>query len=240
MPRASLNEDELDAMRQRIAEAALDIYRRNGLAAVSFRQLADNLGCSHMQPYRCFANKEALLVHLRIEGFSRMEEFMRSHAGPAESPHAWLRGLVEGYIGFARQHGDEYLLLFSTEQPSPAEFPELLAARRRVFDMAVDAIQQCVDAGDMAGEPCLLAHRVWIGLHGLMTLHAANQLIHGFDISDLIGPVMSGMFGHGRDAMNVAVTLSKDGATRLPARQGAGMSPRAETRVRVKHGGRAM
>ena len=56
MPRA-LSENDVEAFRARICEAAVVLYIEESPAAVTMRRLAGELGCGTMTPYRFFASK---------------------------------------------------------------------------------------------------------------------------------------------------------------------------------------
>ena len=195
MPRAQLTAEEEDAMRRRLADAALGIYRNEGLEALSFRRLADAMGLSHTLPYRYFAHKEALLVAMRIDCTHRFERFVREREPLDAPPLARIRAIAAAYINYASGNAADYLLIFSTQQPPPDRYPELLAARRSLFDHAVEVVSLCVQAGTLRGEPRQLTHEFWIALHGLMTLHVANQLVHGRSLEELAEPLIDRMLG---------------------------------------------
>lgn len=191
MARPQLSSEAVDAMRQRLVDAALIIYREKGLEALSFRSLADAVGLSHTLAYRYFADKEALLTALRLDCTRRFEAFVRKR----EAVHAPLpqrvRSIAMGYVDFARKYPDEYLLIFSTHQPSPANYPELLAARRSLFEHAVEAVAEGIASGELHGDAREIAHAFWISLHGMMTLHVANQLVHGLRLEQLVKPIIA-------------------------------------------------
>lgn len=190
MARPLLTDDEVEVMRSRLAEAALEIYLREGLEAVSFRRLAEAAGVSHTLPYRYFSNKEAVLARMRTDAVRRLEQFVIGREPATLAPMARIRAVAMSFVDFVRRHPAEYMLIFSTHQPPPDQYPELLAARRSLFDHAVDVVQQSIDAGEISGSARELAHALWVSLHGLLTLHVANQLVHGFDMEHLIGPVL--------------------------------------------------
>jgi len=195
MPRAQLTTEEEDAMRRRLADAALGIYRSEGLEALSFRRLADAMGLSHTLPYRYFPHKEALLVAMRIDCTRHFERFVREREPLGAPLPERVRAIAAAYIDYARRNAADYLLIFSTQQPPPDRYPELLAARRALFEHAVEVLTLCVRAGTLHGEPRQLAHEFWIALHGLMTLHVANQLVHGRSLDQLAEPLIERMLG---------------------------------------------
>lgn len=177
-------------MRERLAAAALAIYRADGVEAVSFRRLAEAVGISHTLTYRYFDDKDALLARVRAHCFLHFDRHVRArerHVGQL-GPH--MDSIAKAYIDYACTHPAEYRLMFSIEQPAPDRYPELLAARRLLFDYAVTALERYVQAGTLVGDARTLLHTLWITLHGLMSLHVANQLIHGRSLQQLAQPLI--------------------------------------------------
>lgn len=190
MPRVQQSEQEMESMRARMSAAALQLYRSDGLVSLSFRRIADSLGISHTLAYRYFDNKEALLARMRAEALGRFEAYVRDYEASAEQPLDRVQAIAQGYLAFAREHSEDYALIFATEQPSPELYPEVLAARRRVFDHVVEALQRCIDAGLLQVQAREFAHHVWVALHGLLSLHTADQLVHGMQLDEIVGPLI--------------------------------------------------
>lgn len=195
MARAQLSPETILAMRQRLLALALDIYRAEGLDAISFRRLAVAAGISHTLPYRYFDSKEALLVALRVVCTQRFEAHVRTREQTAAPLIQRIRSVAEGYASFVQQHPADYQLIFSMHQPSPDLYPELLAARHSLFDHAVEVIQAGIDDGLLRGDARALTHLFWLSLHGLMSLHVAGQLVHGCRLDDLIEPLIARIIG---------------------------------------------
>ena len=190
MPRAQLTTDELEAMRRRLSAAGLEIYRAEGLEGVSFRRLAELLSVSHTLPYRYFDNKEALLARMRVDALTRFEAEVREHESRADGPMAQVHAVAEAYVAFASRNQAEYLLIFATHQPAVEQYPEVMEARRSLFEHAVEVLQRCIDGGLLRGDARELAHALWVTLHGLMSLHAAGQLMHGKRLEELVEPLL--------------------------------------------------
>jgi AcrR family transcriptional regulator len=212
MPRASLTDAELEATRRRLAAAALEIYRAKGLEAITFRRIAEVLGISHTRSYRYFDNKEALLARVRVDALKRLDAHVRTRTPVRGGAAGNVRAAVDAFIEYGRDWPDDYLLIFATHQPASTEYPELLAARRQLFDYAVELVQAAIDAGQINGEARQLAHAVWVSVNGLMTLHAANQLVHGYTLDELIEPVLGGL---------LAAACAATAADQKPARSTA-------------------
>ena len=195
MPRPQLTNSELDTMRQRLSAAALVIYRSEGLDALSFRRLADAVGLSHTLPYRYFDNKDALLAEVRRTCFARFEAHVRDAERGLSGVLERVRAVTAAYVDFVARWPADYQLMFSTEQPPPDQFPALLAARRALFEHIVELVSDGIRAGLLAGDARRLTHLVWVSIHGLMTLHVANQLVHGYRLDELIEPLVDTFLG---------------------------------------------
>lgn len=197
MAKQQLSISERESMRQRLSVAATEIFQEHGLEAVSFRKLADMVDLSHTLPYLYFENKEALLARMRQDALGRFDDFLRRREVSGELPQRRLHSLIAGVLDFVKQCPADYLLIFSTHQPPPDRYPELLAARRHLFDHVVDAVKACIDAGLMEGEARRVTHGLWVTLHGLMSLHVANQLVHGYTLDELVWPIVERISGIG-------------------------------------------
>ncbi|MDI3258146.1 MAG: TetR/AcrR family transcriptional regulator [Sinobacteraceae bacterium] len=195
MGKTQLTTDERETMRQRLSDAATAIYRQQGLEAVTFRKLAECVGLSHTLPYLYFDNKDALLARMRQDGVIRFGIYLRRYEQAGEPPQQRLQALITGFLDFVREYPADYQLIFATHQPPPDRYPELLAARRELFDHIVGVVADCVSAGLLQGEPRQITHGFWAALHGLMSLHVANQLVHGYSMEQLIWPMIRQIFG---------------------------------------------
>jgi AcrR family transcriptional regulator len=182
-------------MRRRLCDAALGVIREKGIEAATFRTLADAAAVSHTLPYRYFENKDALLAGVRVQCFGFFETYVRKRELTTAPALDRVLSLVDAYVSFVLEHPVEYALIFATPQPTPVRFPDLLAARKRLFDHAVALVQHCVTAGNVRGDARKITHAVWASLHGLLSLHVANQLVHGYDLEALVWPTIYRLLG---------------------------------------------
>ena len=212
MPRAALTDLELEATRRRLSAAALAIYREEGQEAVTFRRIAEALRISHTRAYRYFDNKDALMARVRVEAMQRLSEHVLRRSPTQPDILKQMRDTILAFVEFGRAHPQDYLLIFASHQPAPTLFPELLAARRALFDHAVGIAQRAIDHGVIAGDARRFAHIVWSQVHGLMTLHTANQLVHGYDLDALVPAMIDHLLGTRR---------AGDAATPITASRGA-------------------
>jgi AcrR family transcriptional regulator len=240
MPRNPLTAVELESMRGRLCSAAHSLYLAHGLDAVTFRSLAEAVGVSHTLPYRYFDNKEALLASVRVLCFGQFERFVREREATQASALGRVLAVLDAYVDFVLRHPAEYSLIFATAQPPPQRYPELLAARRRLFEHSVGLVRRCVDAGLVTGDARTVTHTVWAALHGLLSLHVANQLVHGCSLEDLVEPTIGRILGlkqqRGADAARRGADTAPKVADAAPkiARAGAGAAVGAQRRAALR------
>lgn len=208
MARPSLTLIERDEMRQRMTAAAFELYLADGLDAISFRALAEKLGISHTLAYRYFDSKDALLAAVRCAAVRRFEQFVRGRERADHAPLERVRAVFDGFIEYARHSPAEYQLIFASNQASPDHYPDLLAARRSLFEHVVDMTRACMPAGTSEAQARLFAHTVWVGLHGVMTLHIANQLVQGCTLEQ-IAPALFATLTAGLGGTDSARTATK-------------------------------
>ncbi len=195
MPRAPLSEDDIEFQRQRFCAAAMVLYRTKGYEAVTLRNLAQRLKLSHTLAYRYFDSKDALFARIRTDCVRNLLETIRSHDPIGERPVARIHAMALALLDFVRAHPDQYRLIFDIDQPPLHRHLPLLKARRELFDYIVDVIQEGVDSGEIHGDARTVMHCAWAAAHGALMLHAANQLIHGRTLDDLVQPLLETIIG---------------------------------------------
>ena len=213
MARPQHSEDEVAAARERLLAVALHICLTEGEAALSFRRLAEVAGISHSLPYRYFESKEGLLGAIRVVCTRHFEQFVRQRENARATPLQRIRQIAEAYLQFVNEHSGEYQMVFASHPPAPASVPELLVARRSLFDHAVEVVQAAVDSGAMRGDALTLAHLFWVSMHGLMTLHVGGQLLHGRQMSELIEPMIERLIQAGAPCSPEPVRRKSPGIT---------------------------
>jgi AcrR family transcriptional regulator len=195
MPRATLSDLEMERMRRRLAQGALELYAAQGTEAVSFRDLAQHLGISHTLPYRYFDNKDALFAQVRTDCFRELLRLMRAADPRGEPAPARLYALGYAIVDYVKAHPAQYRLMFSLQQPQLELYPELLQVRRDAFGYLVEVADTGVREGSLRGNALTLIHLCWVSVHGLLTLHAAGQLLHGRSLDQLMPPLLDTVIG---------------------------------------------
>ena len=126
MPRPKQTEEEREAMRERILDAAHELLMEQGPEALSTRVIAERLGVSHMVLYTYFENHDALSGALRARlreerEASRAEALRRAEAGDVA---AVMRESLARYATTAKEHPALYTFLWVQPVSSTATWHE--------------------------------------------------------------------------------------------------------------------
>lgn len=174
MPK-TLSDEAIHQFRENMRRVAENAFATRGAQGVTMRELAKELGCSAMTPYRYFRDKDELLAMVRAAAFNRFAQRLEIAVHEAE---ATRRGeaLIQAYVAFALDEPHAYRLMFDLNQPDDDAYPELAAASQRAWRMLGEHFEPLVEAGRLAGDARLIGYAYWASLHGFAMLALANQL----------------------------------------------------------------
>ncbi|MFI6032280.1 TetR/AcrR family transcriptional regulator [Amycolatopsis magusensis] len=151
---------------QLIIRTAREIAEREGWDAVTTRTLAQRIGYSQPVLYSHFANKEAIVTAVALQGFEELFEATRAAFS--------VDSLIRAYTHFALGNPVLYEAMFTlnTELKFGPDAPELLkntfATLQKVFAPL---------AGDQ--DPETFTEVAWSAMHGLVTLTRDSRLRDG-------------------------------------------------------------
>lgn len=190
MPRTPLPPEAVERFRARVCRVVTRQLAERGPAGISMRQVAAELGCSPMTPYRYFRDREAIFTAVRAAAFARFADAMTAAAAAAPpDPAARLARLGEAYLRHARSAPHEYRIMFELAQPQGADDPGLAREETRAWSVLREAVAAAVDAGVIREDADTAAHVLWAGLHGLAALDLAGKL-RTRSRDELAGPMM--------------------------------------------------
>ena len=168
-------------LRRALVDAATKVVAKEGVAAVTLREVARLAGVSHNAPYRHFDGLSALLAAVATEGF---EEFGARLREAAEGePDAKLRRTAIGraYLRFALDNPKLYLLMFGAELDKQ-QHPDLRAASDEAFSVLTSTLARAGRAGHAD------AINAWAFVHGLAHLVLDKQIkANDPAVADLLG-----------------------------------------------------
>jgi len=166
-------------LRQALIEAALTLISEKNVESVSLRDVARRVGVSHAAPYRHFADKDALLVAVAVEGFQLLHDDLEAAAqNTPDHPLQQLQNIGIAYVHFAITHAAHYHLMFGAYRTTALQPPaNLVQAADNTFDVLVNAIMRAQQLGLMrSDDPKQLALAAWSLVHGLAMLVMDGQI----------------------------------------------------------------
>ncbi len=175
-------------LRQALLEASLEIVAESGPSALSLRKAASRAGVSHAAPKRHFATVRDLYCAIAEDGYRKLRAFLLERVAQSEpvTPIQALTILGVAYVEFATSHPGHFRAMFHSGVTDRASSHPLEQAAGEGFDVLVEAIERCRQAGEVRPAPSReLALGAWALVHGLAVLAVDHQLMNrGFSSDD--------------------------------------------------------
>lgn len=169
-------EREKNETRDKILDAARDLFVTNGYEGVSMRKVAEKIEYSPAAIYVHFADKEELFREVCLRDFRAMADYFREAAAEPD-PMERLRRSGQMYIEFALSHPNHYRVMFMTPHPEglePCDDDETkgnpdMDSYAFLKSCVQDALKQGVFREDLT-DPELISQTLWAAVHGLVSL----------------------------------------------------------------------
>jgi AcrR family transcriptional regulator len=165
-------------LREDLVEAAEKRIQEGGIGALSLRKLAQDSGVTTMATYHHFANKEALLVQIAVNGFDQLAKAMTDASDAAASPKEVVTGIMRAYFCFALEKPDIYHLMFGREIQGKPLIPEFKEAANHSFYIMADAIKKHLENGGHEVDKDAVGVSFWGTLHGLACLVTDGTILY--------------------------------------------------------------
>lgn len=163
-------------LRSALLASAERTLREKGVAALSLRELARDVGVSHAAPGRHFKDKQSLLNALALEGYERLTRTLDTADDSALPLETRLTTLARTYLAFAIDNA-ELLELMYARKHDPEASEQMAAAVDRTVGSFERIIASAQERGEIVqGDPARLTLAVGATLHGT-ALFAANDKV---------------------------------------------------------------
>jgi len=173
-------EREKSETRDKILDAARELFVTEGFEGVSMRKVAEKIEYSPTAIYVHFADKQELFRELCHQDYARLAEVFQSSVMSTD-PIERLKQIGAIYIEFGTRYPNHYRFMFMTPHP-PHEPDE--EDREMMGNPEMDAyaflkwaVQQAIDAGCFREELTdaeLISQTLWASVHGVISLHIAK------------------------------------------------------------------
>jgi AcrR family transcriptional regulator len=174
-------------LRRALVAEAVRIIHKQGVSALTLREVGARLGVSRTAMYRHFADKSALLTAVATEGFRMLKLQLLEAWEEHGRGHKAFNVMGHAYVRFAVTHSSHYRVMFGGFVEESAD-AELAAEGRAAFQALVDAIGALQSGGEVRSYDRLqLAQFIWATVHGVAML-AIDGLLGG-NRSDVVALV---------------------------------------------------
>jgi AcrR family transcriptional regulator len=167
-------------LRDDIVRAASTLLEETGDEdAFTLRAVARAAGITAPAIYAHFADRDEIKLAVVQRTFTTLAEALRPDPAERAQPVPALYAVCRAYLDFAAGHPNLYRVLFERHRrvavvpgATGADVTTIIGAD--AFGVLLDAVRACVETGESAETSApAAAVRVWVSLHGMVTLRAS-------------------------------------------------------------------
>lgn len=199
-------ERERAETREKILDAAREMFATRGVEATTMRAIAEKIEYTPTAIYHHFKDKDELILEICHADFAKLGRQFTS-IERIDDPVERLRRIGRAYVEFAIAYPHHYRIMFMTSIPvheHPEKNPE-----EDAYGFLVATMKEGIEKGLFRPEftdPEELAQVNWAAVHGLLALHLAkchDPWIDWRDLRQTSGKLIDAMIrGLVRDSRN--------------------------------------
>ncbi len=156
--------------RKGILDAALQIVKQEGWAALSMRKIADVIEYTAPIIYEYFPNKEGILLELTRQGYINLGLKVKAARDSKVKPEEQLEAMWLAYWDFAFAESEFYQLMYGV-QVNCCEMYKKMPEAEYTTDLFYDAIDVLIDKQPVPEDvSCTKYYTFWSLIHGLISL----------------------------------------------------------------------
>jgi AcrR family transcriptional regulator len=174
-------EREKSETRDKILDAARELFSVHGYDGVSMRQVAEKIEYSPTAIYLHFADKKDLFKELCQEDFARLAAEFQKTPLPADSIER-IKQIGRSNIAFGIQRPNHYKLMFMTPHPASEldEADQEIQGNPEVdaYALLMQTVHEALAEGRFRpelGNADLIAQTLWSAVHGVISLDIAKR-----------------------------------------------------------------
>lgn len=190
-PRKTADERDDGNRRQELLRAAAHLFRQQGFAATSTRDIAAAAGMRSGSPFYHFDSKQALLAAVMLEGMQRALRHQAAQLAPADAPAPErLRALVRSHFDVLLGPDSDFIpvMLYEWRSLTPAQRADVHALRLRYEAAWLPVLQALHASGSLRGDPSLARLMIFGALNWSVQWYDARN--GGATLDDLTGTAL--------------------------------------------------
>ena len=166
---AERREREREEVRQKILDAARELFVSEGYEKVTMRRIAEAIEYSPTAIYLHFEDKDDLVLALCHDDFGRLLSVFQREELPKD-PVDRIRQLGKAYARFGLENPNHYRFMFMTPR-SPEHKADATDPGHQSFEFLRAAVVEAIETGAFfPSDPDTVAEVLWAGIHGAMAL----------------------------------------------------------------------
>ncbi len=185
MPKPARNPGDIEIIKEKILDVALDILFDQGFSNLSMRKIALGTKMTAANIYNYFSSKDEIYLAIQTRGFSLLYEGFCEIKKNNRDPFARMRQMIQAYIDFGLKYPDQYEIMFSKNTPKYSDYigttlePSATLEKQTALGVAQISTQTILEM--TKEDPCpekagYQTIRLWTALHGIVSLMNSRVL----------------------------------------------------------------
>lgn len=162
-----------------LIEAAMALIDNKQTENISLRRLAKEVGVTPSAVYNHFADKDSLMLAIKIRLYEDLNRFFDSQCDNSGDPEQTLLKICYAYFRFSQENPARFLFLFSSVLPLERSTPgfievachSLVRTRKLIYGVFEKYSVQCEEE-DVVNTTIL----IWSQLHGIVMLRNSGSI----------------------------------------------------------------
>lgn len=186
MPKAAKTAKEIESIKEKILNKALELIIEEGYGKLSMRKIASRLGVTAANIYYYFKNKEEINLMVRRRGFEILQSMLLKAKDRNTSYREKLEDVVRTYVEFGTTYPDYYDIMFNLRTPKVTDYlgtefaplaTEMKTAGRSTFYLSSELLSAVNKPGGRRDEDIFdRTIQLWSDLHGIISLYNSNLI----------------------------------------------------------------
>lgn len=177
--------EEVDAIKQKIMQHALQIIVKHGYDGFTMKALAKSLGTAAPGIYYYFGSKEEIFLNARKHGFLMLYERQKRTYDSHTDSFCALQAFTKNYIDFALENPSYYKIMIQMDVPLYPDFKETLLqdmasqvvnASMPLADLCIQVMEELAETyQSFPKKEARVQFMLWFsGIHGIVSLYNNN------------------------------------------------------------------
>jgi AcrR family transcriptional regulator len=169
-------ERDKQEMRQRIIDAAMQMFLEEGYNKTSIRNIAETIEYSPATIYLYYKDKDELLYEVQRQAFEKLFDTFETEATDPD-PMMRLEQICKSYVRFGLANPELYDLMFIIRAPMNVDEKIHATNGKDCFSIVYECLRECMDKNLVRFEdPNVGMLSIWSMGHGLVSLEVRCRL----------------------------------------------------------------